>query len=506
MKEYIVWLGGIIIVGLTLTFMISARHSKAMELSLPFDNEPKVRSMDKKVRAPAGVGLFYPAEPEVLYRDVSQMLAKKPSVGIGNATIIHVPHAGYVYSGEVAAAAFRELNKNFRRVFILAANHTGGARFKGVSIPSVSHYGIPGVEIALDAITDKLLKNPLFIEKPEVHTKYMLEVELPFLQVLNGQKETPDFTIVPLIVGQLNQKQIKEVATILSRYADDETVFVFSADLSHFYPERQARRLDLAAINGVMSRDRKELAKASTDGNQILLAMVELADLLKLDATHLDYRHSGMASGDNSKVVGYGAIAFHKPVFFSTESREQLLKIGRQAIRDHLDGKTNSDPEPDLLASYPLMQIPRGVFVTLKKNGQLRGCIGNLFSSAPLYKGVQDNAISAAVRDRRFRPVSKQELTGLDLSISVLEYPSQVLVESPSEYVQRLKPHVDGVILVHKGRQSTYLPEVWDQIPDPVDFLSKLCLKQGSKAACWLDDETTIYSYRATVFSEEDKR
>ena len=504
MKDFIVWLSCIVVIGLSLTFWVSCKHSSLNEHSRK-DRVLQTRSGPKNVRPPAGAGSFYPADPQKLFQTVERFLAKKPSVGIGNATIIHVPHAGYVYSGEVAAAAFRELNKHFRRVFILAANHSGEARFSGVSIPPVSHYAIPGAEIALDAVADELLQNPLFIEKPEAHTMYMVEVELPFLHALKGRPETPDFTIVPMILGQLSREQIQQLASTLSSYADEETVFVFSVDLSHFYPAAKARRLDAQAINAVMSRARNALAKVTTDGNQVLMTMVELADLLELDATHLDYRHSGMVSGDNSKVVGYGAIAFHEPLHLKKETRDQLLNLARQTISEYLDNKTYKTPDPELLAAYPILDIPKGVFVTLKINGrQLRGCIGELIYSDSLYKVVQRCAIKAAVNDSRFKPVSKDELEKLSLSISVLEHPRQVRVNSPLEYLKRLQPHEDGVILIHKGRRSTYLPEVWEQLPDPVQFLSRLCLKQGSPTSCWQDKETVLYSYRASVFGEEE--
>ncbi len=509
MKDFIVWLSCILVIGLALTFWISARHSlpKKKSLSTVLTRKEQVlhtRSGPKKVRPPAGSGSFYPADPRKLYLAVEQLLSKKPPVGIANAKVIHVPHAGYVYSGEVAAAAFRELDRNFRRVFILAANHSGDARFSGVSIPPVSHYAIPGAEIALDDVADKLLQDPLFTEKPEAHTMYMVEVELPFLHALKGRPESPDFTIVPLILGRLSQEQILQLATTLSHYADDETVFVFSVDLSHFYTAAQAERLDSQAINAVMSRDRNALAKATTDGNHVLMTMVELADLLELDATNLAYRHSGMVTGDNSKVVGYGAIAFHKPVRFEKETRAQLLQLARQTIGDYLDGKTYKEPGAELLASHPVMEIPKGVFVSLKKKGQLRGCIGELIYSGPLYKGIQRCAVKAAVNDPRFKAVSKDELEGLSLSISVLEHPRQIRVNSPDAYLKRLRPHEDGVILIHKGRRSTYLPEVWEQLPDPEQFLANLCLKQGSPASCWQAKETVIYSYRASVFGEED--
>ena len=511
MKYFSIWLLGILVAGLGLTLLVSGKHDVSNKQLLPplqdqqesvFQSKPRPRN----VRPPAGAGSFYPADPQKLSQVVDQLLMKKPSVGIGNANIIHVPHAGYIYSGEVAAASFRELKKDFRRVFILAANHSGDARFSGVSIPPVSHYAIPGTEIALDVVADKLLQDPLFVEKPAAHNMYMLEVELPFLHALKGRPQTPDFTIIPMIVGKLSNEQTVQLAMILSAYADDETVFVFSVDLSHFYTAAQAKNLDSQTIDAVMSRDRQALAKATTDGNHVLMTMIELADLLELDSTHLDYRHSGMVSGDNNKVVGYSAIAFHEPVHFEKETRNQLLQLSRQTISEYIESKSYKEPAPKLLAALPAMNIPKGVFVTLKINGQLRGCIGELIYTGPLYKGIQRCAVNAALNDSRFKPVSKDELEKLSLSISILEHPRQVLVNSPLEYLKRLHPHEDGVILMHKGHQSTFLPEVWEQLPDPVQFLSRLCLKQGSPSSCWQDKETVLYSYRATVFAEEDTK
>lgn len=453
-------------------------------------------------REPKGAGLFYPEDKQKLYTLVEELLAKGEPLHLPGTRAVQVPHAGYVYSGEVAAAAMRELSKGFKRVFILAANHSGEANFSGVSLPEVGNYSIPGAEIPLSQVVEDLRKQPLFTNVPEAHTKYMIEVELPFLYSL-AEKEGASFAIIPMIVGRLDREAIVQLAETLNRYVDDETVFVFSVDLSHFYTDREARKLDFATIDAVLSRNQAALARSTTDGNQVLMTMVELAELNGWDATLLKYKNSGDATGDRNRVVGYAGIAFHEPVRFSQEQRKILLKLARQSIENYLENKATAESDLENIRAHSILTIPRGVFVTLKKNGKLRGCIGDLISNDPLYKGVMSYAIKSAVQDKRFPPVTREELDELDLSISVLEYPRRVKVEKPEDYLEILKQGQDGVILIHKGRNSTYLPQVWDTLPDPILFLSNLCIKQGSPQNCWKDTNTVLFKYSAYEFGEE---
>jgi hypothetical protein len=233
--------------------------------------------------------------------------------------------------------------------------------------------------------------------------------------------------------------------------------------------------------------------------------MVQLAELNGWESTLIQYKNSGAVSGDRSKVVGYAAIAFHKPFSLTQDEKRELLKLARSTIEEYLEKSDFSDTDPALLEKHSILQIPRGVFVTLKKDGQLRGCIGDIISPNPLHEGVQFCAIRSAFKDSRFSPVTLDELDNVIISISVLEFPSQVKVNNPLEYPSMLRPGKDGIIMVHKGKRSTYLPQVWDDIPNPIEFLSRLCLKQGSPANCWQDSQTILYRYGALEFGEEKK-
>jgi len=458
----------------------------------------------KHLAKPAVVaGQFYPADKNELYNTIEKMLGSRPALGLNGVQSILVPHAGYIYSGEIAAASFREIIKNFKQVFILAANHNGQADFKGVSIPAFTHYAIPGVEIPLDSIADELLQYPLFINEPKAHTMHMIEVELPFLYQISGRPIPINFTIIPMIVGRLDQNGIKHLAKTLNKYNTEESLFVFSVDLSHFYNYETCRKLDNFTIQAVLSHDRNSLSQAITDGNQVLLTMLELAELNGWESTLLARGNSGDITGEKERVVGYASIVFHQPLLLSKDEQKELLNMARCSIKQYLDDSTIIKPGKNMLERHPLFRVPRGVFVTLKKNGELRGCIGELVPQKSLIVGVQTLAIESAIQDTRFQPVTKEELNDLQLSISILDFPTQVKVSNPEDFPKALHPGKDGIILIHKGRQSTYLPQVWQQLPDPVAFLSNLCLKQGSLADCWKDKDTILYRYSAYEFEEK---
>jgi AmmeMemoRadiSam system protein B/AmmeMemoRadiSam system protein A len=456
-----------------------------------------------RVHQPTVAGRFYPGEPEALYAEVAGALASSPALGIRGVRAVLVPHAGYVFSGQVAAASFREVERGFRRVFLLASNHNGQVHYAGVSLPDHTHYAIPGAEIPLSAVVGDLRKEALFTHEPGAHTMHMLEVELPFLQQLRGRPQEADFAIVPMILGRMDGDAVQRLAEILDAYADPETLFVFSVDLSHFYPDQKALALDNYSIQAIMSRNREGLAQAETDGNQVLETLLALAERRGWEPTFLMSRNSGDVSGDKSRVVGYASIVFHEPFSLTEQEKLELLGFTRQCIEEHLRDGRASEPEAEWLERYPIFRIPRAVFVTLEKKGRLRGCQGELISRRPLYAGVMTAAINAAVRDPRFPPVREGELADLDVSISVLDHPCRMSVSRPEEYLEMLRPLKDGVILIHEGKRSTYLPQVWKDLPDPEQFLSRLSLKQGAPPDAWRSRSTILYRYGAYVFGEE---
>jgi AmmeMemoRadiSam system protein A/AmmeMemoRadiSam system protein B len=469
-------------------------------------DETALRDRPRTVRPPTVAGQFYPSDAKQLYDQVDRLLSAAPSAGLRGVRAILVPHAGYAFSAAVAAASFRELAPDFRRVFILAANHNGEANFSGVSLPDETHYAIPGAEVPLAAVIDELRDPGLFVHEPRAHTMHMIEVELPFLHELSRRASRPDFAIVPMIVGRLDSQAVDRLAATLDAQADGDTVFVFSVDLSHFYPDRTARQLDQYTVDTLMSRDRAALASARTDGNQVLDTMLALAARRGWEPTFLAAQNSAETTGDTSRVVGYAAIAFHEPFSLTDAEQQELLAFARSRIEEQV--RHGHAPEPDAawVDRHPLLRIPRGVFVTIEKHGRLRGCIGDLYPRKALYEGIHENAINAAIHDPRFPPVTEDELDDLSLSISVLDYPARVTVNQPDEYLRVLRPERDGVILAYDGKRSTFLPQVWRDIPDPEEFLASLARKQGAPPDAWRSPSAVLYRYAAYVFGEKSGR
>jgi len=243
--------------------------------------------------------------------------------------------------------------------------------------------------------------------------------------------------------------------------------------------------------------------------------VMHLAHDLNWKPVLLDLRNSGDTAGDKSRVVGYAAIAFVEangttkaaPVVapaprgkLSAEERQALLKLARDTLTACVNLKSPPVPNPKGLPAA--FRDRKGCFVTLTKDGKLRGCIGHIFPTAPLYKAVMDNAFSAGLRDPRFKLVKAEELDDIHIEISVLTVPRELDYHSPEELLKKLRPHVDGVVLNIGTRRSTYLPQVWEHFNRKEDFLNSLARKSGNASDAWRGNNVTVLTYQVEAFEE----
>ncbi len=446
---------------------------------------------EKKVRPSAAAGRFYPGDAFELRAVVQHLLRGARRVVEEKVQLVLVPHAGLEYSGAIAAEAFQQLAPGFDRVVVLAANHESEVDFTGLSPDRATHYQLPGMEVPVAKATQELFKKPLFIEAPAAHALHMIEIELPFLQQINGRP----FEIVPLIVGRVDRSQISAAVDELARLAGPSTRFVVSVDLSHGHPYAEATGLDRACLEALESMDMEQVGRCQTDGTQVLLIMTELAARLGQTPRLLRYANSGDTGGERSKVVGYGALVYEDRFQLSKDESQALLALARRSLEARVRQDRALEPEPELVARFPRLAVERGAFVTLHKDGKLRGCIGSLEAHQPLALDVARNASHAAVDDSRFSPVAAEELPAIALTLSVLDAPRPLAAPDRAALpatLARLKP---GLILDFRGRRSTFLPEVWDEVPEPVEFLGHLCRKQGSPADCWQGAEASFQTY-----------
>jgi AmmeMemoRadiSam system protein B/AmmeMemoRadiSam system protein A len=459
----------------------------------------------ENVRTPAVAGSFYSANPSTLKRQVKEFLREAKQTPVkGRVRALVAPHAGYVYSGVVAAASYEKMPRDVRKVIIIGASHR--ARYRGASIPNVSAYRTPLGLVPLAPEAKRLAESPGFVRLDQAHAQeHSIEVQLPFLQVVLG-----DFEFIPILLGGgVNPEKLAEA---LEPLVQRGFFLIASTDLSHYYPYETAQNMDSVCCRAIPNLDYEAMKNCKACGWVPTVAVMKVADNLGWTGTLLDYRNSGDTAGSKDKVVGYAAIAFTEavkeskgerkmPSYTSDQDKSDLLKLARSVMASKLIDAEIERPE------HPskLLQENRGCFVTIHKDGQLRGCIGTIEPVQSLVDGVESNAYNAAFRDPRFPPLSARELDDIDVEVSVLTVPEEIEFTDGKDLLSKLKPGVHGVILSRGGRRSTFLPQVWDQLSNPQNFLIQLCRKGGMSPNCWQDPDTKVEVYEAEYFSEHDE-
>ena len=449
-------------------------------------------------------GQFYPDDPAELRELVDEFLQRQPEPAGKKPRILIVPHAGYQYSGLVAANAYRQL-QGHRYDGVVVVGFTHRVSFPSVSVDTVEAYHTPLGEIPVDQEAVAILRTLYdFASWEPAHEagEHSLEVQLPFLQVVFDRVR-----IVPILMGTFEPEVADRVAAglqALSRLGD--YLFIFTTDLSHYHPYDEAEKKDEATVDAIL-RETPEAVHRLFGRDQIeacghgpILAGLKLAASLGYPPkVLLQYANSGDTAGTPKSVVGYAAIAMYEPMpagphQVSAEAGAALVAAARGTLEARI-GKQDAASAPNLHLFAELSR-PSGVFVTLRKHGQLRGCIGRLQPSGPLAELLPEVAMDATLRDARFEPVTADELRELQVEVSVLTTP--VKVNSADDIV----PGRDGVILEHAGHSGVFLPQVWGESGwTKVEFLSELASqKAGLPRDAW--QQADLYVFQDQAFAE----
>ncbi|MBU1036846.1 AmmeMemoRadiSam system protein B [Patescibacteria group bacterium] len=475
-----------------------------------------------KIRKPVVAGQFYPAGPAELERVVTNHLSPVSDFRYQLKALV-VPHAGYLYSGSVAGQAFGFLQgKHFQKIILMGPSHT--TFFKGIALDEAAFYQTPLGEVSVSADVKNLLKEKGFSALPEAFIQeHALEVELPFLQ-----KTLKDFEIIPLLCGSQNSlSEIKEFAQVLKKYINGQTLIVASVDFTHYGPAygfvpftdniaENLKKLDEPVIEHLLHFATDKLydylqSKAVTNDGQIVLTL--LSEILKgenCQAKVTARQSSGELTGDYTNSVSYVSMVFWQQSkdrsaqsnYYSAEEKEYLLELAQLTLKTYL--------QEHKVISIDSKKVPErlrekwGVFVTLTKDKKLRGCIGNILPGKPIYQAVMENVLNAAIDDPRFNPVTLEEIDDLVIEISILTLPKELKVRNHQEYLVKLKAEVDGVIIKQGNHTATYLPQVWEELKKPTEFLGSLCFKAGLSNDCWMDTNTQLLTYQAEVFKEKE--
>lgn len=448
-------------------------------------------------RPAAVAGMFYPADQHQLHAMIQGYLDKAEATG-GLPKAVIAPHAGYVYSGPVAASAYARLRQGrgrVSRVVLLGPSHRVG--FRGLATSSAEQFATPLGNVPIDQKANaSVLALPFVHELDPAHAlEHSLEVHLPFLQEVLGE-----FSLVPVVVGEATAEEVYAVLEAL--WGGDETLIVISSDLSHYHDYATARRMDAATSQAIEDLRGEDIGFEDACGRLPVKGLLLAAKRRGMDVKTLDLRNSGDTAGGKDQVVGYGAYAVEYPAppedkaGLSAEHKRRLLQLARDSIRHGLEA---GRPLHVSLVGLPeALQAVRATFVTLLKQGELRGCIGSLEAVRPLAEDIAHNAYAAAFHDPRFPPLDSSELDKLAIHLSLLTPPEPMRFTSEQDLIAQLQPGVDGLILAEGGRRGTFLPSVWEQLPDPAEFLRHLKRKAGLPAGYW-SDTLTVQRYRAEV-------
>ncbi len=450
--------------------------------------------MEEKItRLPAVSGTFYPDTKEKLLWMLSDFFGASKNKDIKNIKAIITPHAGYVYSGQIAANAYKQIEdySNIERIIIIGPSHNEYLTGFGLSRADEWQTPLENVEIDKE-INDKLSSYDEFsFNDNALSEEHSLEVQIPFLQNI---LKTP-WKLTPIIAGSVSDENIKIAASHLAEIIDDKTLIVISTDLSHYNDKGTAKKLDQKCIDSInnLSFD-PECEACGEIGIKLLL---EIAKQKNWKSEIIKYGDSGDITGDNSSVVGYVSA-----IFMKNSSAEALAKADRSFLlslaRNTIDYafKNEGGLMPIEKSEIPKnLQEKRGVFVTLNKNQKLRGCIGYIEPIEKLYKAVQLNALSASFEDTRFSPLSLDELKDVTIEISILTVPKE------TEF-KNIRRNIDGVVLRQGNRGATYLPQVWENVSDEEEFFGSLCQKAGLDHDCYKDGETKFSTYQAEIINE----
>ena len=479
-----------------------------------------IKDIGCKDREPVVAGSFYPGDSIALAAELKKIfLQAKPSLGKKDVLAIIAPHAGYVYSGIVAASSYSQIDpyKEYDNIFIIASSHR--ELFKGASIYNQGDYITPLGKVKVNReLADQLIKNyPIFSYYPDAHeAEHSLEVQLPFLQYVMKK----NFQIVPIVTGTQNLNEVEIIADALAPYFNSNNLLIISTDFSHYPKYEDAEIVDTKTEKAILANSVNKLINVVNEnasmnienlatslcGWPAVLTLLHITEKDRsIEVVPVEYQNSGDALGDKSRVVGYHAIAFVKEknknmsqdqFTLTNEERKKLLSIARNTIDEYLEkGKYSEIDESEITQA---MKSDCGAFVTLHKAGSLRGCIGRFVADDPLYLIVQKMAVAAAAQDHRFPMVEKDEMDNIDIEISVLTPLKKI------ESIDEIEMGKHGIYIKKGFASGTFLPQVAIETGWTKEEFLGYCAK--NKAGIGWDGwkDADIYTYEALVFGEED--
>lgn len=422
----------------------------------------------KKVRPSATAGKFYTNDKKELLAQLDYFFQNNPIDYDYKTRALIVPHAGYMYSGQLASNAFQYLDKNVKNIFIIGPPHYVPVR--NVVLSSFDKWLTPLGEISVNQeINNDLVERfSCEFEDEAFRDEHSVEVQVPFLQ-----KILQDIKIVPILAS--NTGKVKKILDYY--WKNPENAFVISSDLSHFYPANEAKKIDNITAEMIETPDIEKFDSRQACGSVGVCALAEFAKDKSYSMIRVGMVNSGDITGDNSRVVGYGSWFLYegaKNTFIKEHFSNFVIDVCKKSILAVFNNE-----KPDFEKIPPVFKQIGACFVTLEKEGNLRGCIGTIIAHRPLIEDLIKNAQNSAFSDSRFTPLRRDEFEDLSVDVSLLSLPEKMDFKNEADLLAQIRPSIDGIIIKDPPHQAVYLPSVWEQLPEKTTFLSSLKIKAG---------------------------
>jgi len=460
------------------------------------------------IKKPAFAGTFYPSDRVTLNKMIDGFLQEVDTKGKRMSVPVYgiiAPHAGYQYSGNVASYAYAQLKgKAYSTVILMGPSHR--SHFNGVALLNAGMWETPLGRIAFDHDIAKVISEqcPFIRVNPSPFAQeHSLEVQLPFLQ-----KTLTSFKIVPLLFGSVRMNDYTILSDVLSSLLQQRSdiLIVASSDMSHFHPYNKAKEIDattlryIERLNTETLIDNLQKGTCELCGAQAVITLMMVTKKLYGKAHVLRYANSGDVTYDKNRVVGYSAIIFYKDTngnILTKHEQDQLIAIARTTLNEYVTKKRLPHME---IKNNKLIE-KKAVFVTLTKKGQLRGCVGYIVASQPLYRAVMEMTVAASSKDRRFPPVTEEELRDIHIEISILS----PLIRIYDPTMVEIGKH--GLFIVKGNKSGLLLPQVaTSYLWNTEEFLRQTCIKAGLLPNAWKEKETEIYIFSTHTFAEQPNK
>lgn len=464
-----------LLITLFLTCCLSAATDKNIAFAglTGLDNTTRYTPMNsesqaKKIKEPSVAGMFYSSDRDELLTQINGFKNNNRNNYNVTTRAVIVPHAGLIYSGRLAYEGISQLDKNIKNIFIIAPAHRVG--FEGIALTSYDAWKTPlgTIDVNQDITKEIVSKFGGKINDTPLAPEHAIEVEIPFVQTLYQ-----DVKVIPILVGKESPDKIFKI--ISHYYKDSNNGFIISSDLSHYLPDEKAKKVDAYTAQlietGVCDNFAHELACGATG----IAGLLQFANDKNYSLIRIDMSNSSSTTFDRNSVVGYGCWFLYEGErndFIKKYYSDFVLDLCRKSIKNKsLD--ISKMVYPQVFSEYG------ATFVTLEKNGNLRGCIGSIIPHKTLIEDLVSNAKNSAYSDPRFNPVEKNEIKDLSIAVSLLSIPKPMTFKNEEDLLNQIRENVDGIIIRDNDYQAVYLPSVWEQIPNKKDFLNSLKVKAG---------------------------